>query len=306
MRHVSAKQTMSESGLLHTRLVNAAEAIPVSAPDRIDFLHSVLCQIGLPRREVHGKTFERRNGHMSLLLEAGCLWDGEAWIDQVLPYGVIPRLVMIHLSSEAVRTRSRVVDAGESVRQFLLSLNMPVNGGARGGYSALKRQVEGLAACRLKLGFHANGVASTVDTTPIRRFDAFLHARGDRLEWPGAFELTPEYFDTLCDHAVPLDPRAIAALRHSALALDVYCWLAHRLCRVTRPNGCRLSWQNLRDQFGQEYRCPRNFKRKFRVALRQAIAVYSHARLQEVAGGLILRASPSPLPSTAVRVVSPI
>jgi hypothetical protein len=39
-------------------------------------------------------------------------------------------------------------------------------------------------------------------------------------------ELTPKFFASLTEFAVPLDARALAALKHSALALDVYTWLA--------------------------------------------------------------------------------
>ena len=76
-----------------------------------------------------------------------------------------------------------------------------------------------------------------------------------------------EFFDTLARHAVPLDYRAISALKHSALALDVYTWLAHRLCRIDKPACVMLSWENIRDQFGKEYANSKDFKREFRDIL---------------------------------------
>jgi len=232
---------------------------------------------------------------MSLLLEAGRLWNGRNWVPQPLPYGVTPRLVLVHVSSEAIRTRSRAVDIGRSMRQFMLALGMPTSGGARGGYAALKQQIQALAACRLKLGMQSGDRLVTVDTTPIRKFEAWLHQdERQTVLWPGVLELTQEFYDTLTEHAVPLDHRALAALKHSALALDVYTWLAHRLCRV-RHGGVRLSWQNLREQFGQEYRDTRNFKHSFRPALAQVLAVYPDARVSSVPGGLELRPSRPPL-----------
>ncbi len=53
-------------------------------------------------------------------------------------------------------------------------------------------------------------------------------------------ELSREYFETLVEHAVPLDYRALAALGHSALALDVYTWLAHPAC--TASENRTASW----------------------------------------------------------------
>ncbi|MBM3571417.1 MAG: replication protein, partial [Alphaproteobacteria bacterium] len=120
--------------------------------------------------------------------------------------------------------------------------------------------------------------------------------------WPGELELTGEFYDTLREHAVPLDHRALAALAHSALAIDIYTWLAHRLHRVRKAEGVMLSWGNLREQFGIEYRESRDFKRAFRLALRQALAVYPEAKVEVVLGGVRLRASLPPVRQTRVLV----
>ncbi|MGE0366359.1 MAG: hypothetical protein AB7Q00_11565 [Phycisphaerales bacterium] len=94
--------------------------------------------------------------------------------------------------------------------------------------------------------------------------------------------------------------RALAALRHSSLAIDTYSWLAHRLRRVAKPQGVKVSWHNLREQFGQEYTTSKNFKREFRRLLGQVCRVYPDARIQEVPGGLILYPSKPPLAPTRV------
>ena len=113
--------------------------------------------------------------------------------------------------------------------------------------------------------------------------------------WPGVLTLSTPFFETMLEYAVPLDHRALSALKHSALALDVYSWLAHRLYRIDRRRPAMLSWGNLRQQFGQEYGDAKNFKKAFRIALRQAHAVYPDAALEEVAGGLRLQYSPPPI-----------
>jgi hypothetical protein len=40
-------------------------------------------------------------------------------------------------------------------------------------------------------------------------------------------------------------------LAHSALALDIYCWLAQRLHRIPADKPQLISWSALYDQFGQ-------------------------------------------------------
>jgi len=93
---------------------------------------------------------------------------------------------------------------------------------------------------------------------------------------------------------------ALSARRHSSLALDIYTGLAHRLCRVRTVGGIKLSWENLREQFGQEYNTSKDFKKEFRHALRQVLVVYPDAKLGDAAGGLILYPSRPPLSKTSL------
>ncbi len=279
------------------RVISAAENILLAPdPERIDFLHAVLCQVGMPRKYVDGRTFERNNGAVSMVLEAGRLYRRGHWIDMPLPYGTRPRLVMVYISGEAVRTKSRTIEIGESVYEFLKRLGIDPSGGPRGGYTMFKKQMEALAACRMNLGLSLPDRDITINTQPISRFEAWLVNHGpERPLWPGVLDLSQEFFDTLTAHAVPLDYRALAALKHSALALDIYTWLAHRLCRIKKASGIMLSWDNLKEQFGQEYKDNRNFKKEFRDVLRQVHAVYPDAQLEQTTGGFIFKPSPPPI-----------
>lgn len=124
--------------------------------------------------------------------------------------------------------------------------------------------------------------------------------------WPGTLQLGERFFDTLLEHAVPLSPNAVSALKGSSLALDIYAWLAHRLCRVRSPAGVMLSWGNLHEQFGQEYADQKGFKKRFLGALDSVHKVYRAARIEQVRGGLRLYDSPPPIPRrTAVVVMLP-
>ena len=288
---------------LQRRLVDAAVEIGECSPDTVEFLHSVLCQVGLPRSATKTRVFERNNGRASIRIEAGALHRAGKWVDMPLPYGAKPRLALLHISSEAVRTRSGHIEIGESLRDFLLTLGLSVNGRA---YAEMKRQMENLAACRMLLGMSTPTKDITIETKPIEHFEAWLHSDGrQRSMWPGYLELSPRFLETLLDHAVPLNPAAINGLQKSALALDVYTWLAHRLCRVRKAEGVKLSWANLRQQFGQEYTDPKNFKHEFKAALHKVCAVYPDARISEEAGGLRLYSSPAPVPKSQVLVQLP-
>jgi hypothetical protein len=259
----------------------------------------------MPRKRVEGRVFERRSGKVSVVLEAGRLYRRGRWIDLPLPYGTRPRLVMVYISSEAVRTKSRTIEVGESVYEFLKRLGIDTNGGQRGGYTMFKKQMEALAACRMNLGLSVANTDITVNTQPISRFEAWLVNNGpERPLWPGTLDLSQEFFDTLTAHAVPLDHRALAALKHSALALDIYSWLANRICRIKKDSGIMLSWNNLKDQFGQEYKENRDFKKEFLSILRQVTAVYPDAKLEQTSEGFILRPSPPPIRKTQILMPS--
>lgn len=281
---------------LQRRLIDAAVEIQECTPDTPEFLHSVLCQVGLPRSRTKERFFERSNGKASVAIEAGRLHKAGKWFQMPLPYGVKPRLALLHISSEAIRTRSGQIMIGESIREFLKMLKLPTNGPA---YAEMKRQMENLAACRMLLGMSTPSRDITIDTKPIEHFEAWLHFDGQqRSMWPGYLELSPRFLDTLLSHAVPLKPAAIHGLQKSALALDVYTWLSHRLCRVRKAEGVKVSWANLKQQFGQEYRTSKDFKREFRAALKKVLDVYRDARIDEEPGGLRLHSSPPPVPKS--------
>ena len=74
-----------------------------------------------------------------------------------------------------------------------------------------------------------------------------------RMPWPTTMQLSNDYFANLKKHAVPLDERALAALAHSAMALDIYTWLAQRLHRIPPNRPQFVSWNALKVQFGQGY-----------------------------------------------------
>ncbi len=271
--------------------------------DDPQFLHALLCQLGLPRRRSVERVFERRSGAASLLVEAGRWYTGLEWKPQPLPYGTRPRIVLINICSEAVRTRSRTVNVEDSVRGFLRRLGIDGGGYSMAGFKA---QMIALACCRMELGYRTDRGVGQFDTRPISRFEAWL-SEDDRQRglWKDELDLSGPFFDSLIEHAVPLDAAALMSLQNSAMALDVYTWLAHRLHRVTSPSGTILSWRALKEQFGQEFAETREFRRSFLEALAKTTSVYPDARLDIVRGGLRLFPSPAPVRSSRVAVKLP-
>jgi hypothetical protein len=289
--------------IMQRRLINAAADIIETQADSPEFLHSVLCQVGLPRAQTDARTFQRSSGTAAIEIAAGQLYRRGTFVPAPMPYGAKPRLVLMHLCAEAVRTRNPEIEVGRSAREFLGRLGLS-DGGE--GYARFRAQMEALAACRMTLGMSVGDKDITINTQPISRFEAWMqHDHRSIGLWPGSMTLSNEFYSTLLEHAVPLDTRAIKALQHSALALDVYTWLAHRLCRVRKAQGVKLSWGNLRQQFGQEYSNSKDFKKEFRAALLKVRVVYPDARIVDEIGGLRLHSSPPPIPKSQVVVKLP-
>lgn len=276
-------------------LLASGELISANTPlgDDLAFHHSLLCSLSLPRRAVPNREFLRRTGEGWLHVQAGALDLGDGPVPQPVPYGAVPRLALIWISTIARRYNSREIFIGRSASEFLGMLGFD-NQGHR--YCTLRRQLHALSVCRMQLGFRGR----TINESVIKRIDAWLPgSHSQRSVWPGSLLLDADFFDELVLHSVPLDARALHALRGSALALDVYVWLAHRLHQLNyRP--LRLPWHTLKDQFGHEYTGKHglgDFCTSFKLALSKVLMVYPEARVCVQRGGIELRQSPPPVPT---------
>ncbi|CEI18824.1 replication protein RepA [Xanthomonas citri] len=280
------------------KLLDKATTIASVPPTGEDmaFTHAVLCQVGLPRAKIEAREFMRQSGAAWINVQAGWLDEGRGPVQQPVPYGVMPRLALAWVSSYAKRHNTREIPIGDSAAEFLRLMlgEDTVAQGAR--HATLRKQMHALAACRLQLGFKGR----TFNGQPVEQFDAWLSNRDapQRPLWPGVMTLSEHYFNELQNSAVPLDNRALHALKGSALALDVYCWLAHRLHRI-EGKGITLHWKSIREQFAQEYKGKdpdKDFKKEFLPVLRKVQAVYPVANVKQVTGGLLLIGSPPPIP----------
>jgi hypothetical protein len=158
----------------------------------------------------------------------------------------------------------------------------------------------------MTLGMMTADGPAQVNAKPIDAFQAWLtQDESQQTLWPGHIRLTEKFFDSLMEHAVPLQPEAIGRLQNSALDLDAYSWLAHRLWRVNDPAGVMVSWAALKQQFGQEYADTKNFRRKFLGALGKATDAYKEARIELDPRGLKLLPSPPPVRRPVVALPCP-
>ena len=286
------------------RLVKAGAAIRQDIGEELTFAHTVLAQTCLPTRRPDDtvRQWERQQGRAMLMVEAGSAYHPEqrAYVPLGLPYGPKARLILMHLNAEALRQSSPVIEVESSLSAFVRRIQGRHPTGPE--FTTFKEQLSRLSAATVRLAVDYDTHAVQVDTKIVGAFDLWFPKDGrQRVLWPSTVKLSLDYFDSLSRHAVPLDERAIAALAHSAMALDVYCWLAQRLHRVPGGKPQFIPWTAVYEQFGQGYSQVRQFRAFFLKQLRQVKTAYPDARFEADRKGMRLWHS---LPPVTRRLLS--
>ena len=290
------------------RVIDTAGLLAESTEKQpITFQHSILCQTCLPYRDPGEdvRTWERLNGDAHLEVIAGKAMHPEQGrlVPLGLPFGPKPRLVLAHVNAEALRTDSPEIEIEDSLSAFVKRLKLASHGR---NMRTIKDQLARLSASSVRLGMMREGRAVTVNSQIVSAFDLwFPKDDRQRVLWPSTVRLSLDYFESLKAHAVPLDERALSALSHSAMGLDLYAWMAQRLHRIPKGKRQFIPWPRVKEQFGADYTRLRKFREVFMVTLRQVHAVYPAAKIDVNRNGLFLYTSPPPVMKTGVVVQLP-
>ena len=278
------------------RLLNEAVAIEAQeARDAgaIGYMARMLVQATMPYSDPGDVTaWGRRNGPFSLVMQPGMMLDGNAQPKSIgLPYGSLPRLLLAWVSTEAVRTREPVVILGDTLSAFMRELDLVPTGGRWGSISRLRCQMMRLFSASISCTYNGEGHWAN---SGLRIADE-AHLWWDPKQphqpmlWHSTVTLGRGFFQELVNHPVPVDMRALKALRRSPMALDIYCWLTYRMsCLRTE---IVIPWPVLAVQFGADYGRLRAFKEAFLDLLRRVLLVYPAAGVEPTSSGLRLRPS---------------
>lgn len=268
--------------------VEAASAYLSDECIRIGFLHSAWCQAALPHRRLKDDAVWRIDtDHVMMQVEPGRS-TGRDTRHIGVPYGSRARLIMIYLQSEALRTKSREVQLGKSMRNWLGRMGVPIGGKS---VRAISDQAERISSCRLTFSFNV-GQGVAVDRCNIVDGALFLEpgADGPFLE---VANLSDRFFSDLLRHPVPLEDAAVRAINNNSMALDLYAWLAYRLHIL--KGRTPISWSGLHMQFGNGIKEIYHFKPLFLANLRLALAVYPDAKVEVSDRGVDLHPSRPPV-----------
>lgn len=298
----------TEPTAIEKRIIDAAVEVNsnrATAKEAI-YQHSVLCQTFLPYRNpgIETRIWQRKQGFVSLAVQGTAAFNPrtEEYEFFGLPYGTKARLILAHINSEAIRTQSPIVNVEDSMSAFIKRIGLNVDGRT---IKEVKNQLRRLTTSIISLSYQDKVEANRgkqVDLKLMTAFDVwFPKDERQRVLWSSNIQLTNEYYTSLLNHAIPLDERALAALAHNAMALDIYAWLAQRLHRIPTDKPQFVSWANLKEQFGSGYSHMYKFKQIFRKTMKTALLQYPSSRVEEKKNkGYLLTNSPSPIPKKII------
>lgn len=256
---------------------------------RRGYMARELVQCTLPHSNPKGNLIHKRvDGNLSLSIT------GHPEIG--LPFGAIPRLLMLWVTSEAMRTQDRKLTMGTSLSQFLREVGLsPETGrGKRGDAKRLRDQMIRLFRSRISFEY----TEKTATGEGLGWVDMAVAPKG-YLWWdfsqPDAgtlfeswIELSEDFYDAITKNAVPVNLTMAGKLKRSPLALDLFVWTAYRLHRLKEDQKITVSLGDLHEQFGTEYARSDNFRAAIGAAIQKVHSVWPDAPLELSHRGLQL------------------
>ena len=220
------------------------------------------------------------------------------------PYGSVPRLLLFWLVTEATQKKTRHIKLGTSLDAFMraIGLNPRTGGGKRGDAKRLHLQMERLFRAIITFEDTRETHKTYLDMQIAPKGQLWWapsHSQQDGL-WESWVELGEDFFEAITAAPVPVDLRALRALKRSPLALDLYAWATYTAFGAQRKRMARtVPWEALHAQMGGEYAELRQFRAKALAALRKVKLVYPALNVESTPAGLTVRPSAAAIASRA-------
>ena len=295
------KQAALEAGLTR-EVVEAAAAYLSDEDSGLGFAFAGWAQAALPHRRLpDDQPWQLISERVTLVIEPGRRPVGGGRLEHVgVPFGAHARLIMLYLQTQALKTDSREVELGGSLRQWLTRMGVPIGGTAA---RSVRDQAERISRSHLTFHFGPEGNVSGLVNQSIVDRAIFLDVGAEHPQGRFSLEtakLSEGFFEQLKKHPMPIEEAAIRTLANNSAAMDCYIWLAYRLHSLSGPK--LVTWKALKAQFGVSYRELYHFKSKWVSALELALAVYPAARVEVMDQGVKLWPSRPPVSQKLVAV----
>jgi hypothetical protein len=232
------------------------------SPENLRFMPTPLAICGLPYRRLppDQQEFYREQGQMRVVVTPGKVTDPNGKrIQQPIPWGPKARLIIAHLSTEALKNRSPVIETAASFTSFLRDMGYERRGGERGNIKPFKEQLQALAACHMEIAAWDGKRSATMDVKPFSKMQLWFADNPEQQSlWPTTIQFSADFYAALEKHALPVDVRALRAFSNSARKLDLLLWITYRITRL--DTHFTLDWKPLKGQFGEGFNRDRAFR----------------------------------------------
>jgi hypothetical protein len=294
---VSIKEALPSISPQKMKLISIAGDIRLD-PDKAEsaFMARQLVQATLPHKNPGNiPVWSRTNGGLTISIQPGI--DVKKKNVTGYPYGTIPRLLLFWLTTEAVRTNSPRIELGNNLSKFMEALGLnPRMGGKRSDVKRLQDQMRRLFHSRISFSQGSKGevwLNMQVTSKGMLWWDAKQPSQSTL--WENWIQIGDDFFKAITSAPVPVDIRALKALKKSPLALDLYAWASYTAYQTQKTGQSRsISWEILHEQFGAEYSDAKEFARNAWRCLLKVQAVYPELNIERVRGGInVLPSKPS-------------
>jgi hypothetical protein len=265
-------------------VVEAAYQVLSDDAEKMGFTYSGFALTSLPHKPQTELVWKREGHNLTMLVESGRNRQGEPL---GLPYGSYARFILLFLQSEAIRTGSREVELGRSMRVWLSCMGLSIGGKT---YKKVNDQARRISGCSLTF-FTDRAGAQIKSRGGFVKTEITLTNTYDEQPalWQDRVLLDEDFYRALREHPVPVSESALRAIGPRSLVIDIYIWLAYRLHALKKD--VEIGWPSLHAQFGAEVGRIRGFRKYFIDCLAIATAAYPEAQVALGERGLILRPS---------------
>jgi hypothetical protein len=269
----------------HERMViEAAYQVLSDDAEKMGFTYSGFALTCLPHKPQSELVWKRDGYNLTMLVESGRDRSGKPL---GLPYGSYARFILLFLQSEAIRSSSREIELGRSMRVWLGSMGLSIGGMT---YKKVNEQARRISGCSLT--FFADRAGAQIKSRGgfVKTEITMHNVVGDQPGlWQDRVLLDEDFFRALREHPVPVSESALRAIGPRSMVIDVYIWLAYRLHALRRD--VEVGWPALFSQFGAGFSRLRRFRAHFVECLNLAMAAYPEARVELSERGVMLRPS---------------
>ncbi len=277
------KPETGKTGKRRQRQAAAAAEIyaALPTPEDIVFLARELILCTLPHSDPGDvPAWSRVNGNLSLTLRPG--WNEREKRVYGYPYGIIPRLILVWMVTEILRTKSRRLQLGHSLSDFLLKLGLdPGRGGERSDARRVREQMERLFHAIVSFdysvsrdGHHAHAWTSMQVVSDGVLWWSEQDPERDS-PWGSWIEVGEKLHQAVLSAPSPMDIRVLRHIKDSSLGIDLYAILNREAFIAMKSGKPRfLAWEWLMVQTGNEYADIRDFRKKALIQIEAILEVH--------------------------------